>query len=176
MKNAIFLSALVLCLLFGALFFAIQNPMLLSGGSNSLEVHVTPDPVQSWLSLGAFFAFAIAVRFSGWFKGRLGTITAVGLLSFSLAAMILNSHSFTLSGRQHAFIDRWLLVPTNKVSFDPAGDVSEYVVSDIGLLHSSIGFKNKPQPEMVIVTGLFGAGIHEETLIAHLKKFGLTQP
>lgn len=149
--------------------------MMLSGGSTSLDIHVTPEPVQSWISLGFFVAVVVALRFSGWFTGMAGLITGTGLMLVSLAWLALNSHSFTISGRENAFIDRWFMIPTEVVSFDPTGDISRYVVSNASLLHSAISVEDQPETKMVVATGVFGAGIDQADLATRLERFGLSR-
>lgn len=109
----------VLGLLAVLLVSVMQMPILLAGGSDSLERIITVSPLAQWLALVVllFCGFVCFVLPS--LKQKLSLMAKIGGMALAVFVFLLSGHNFRYSGRQHALIDSWFFIPVQRVSIDP---------------------------------------------------------
>ena len=131
MKIKISLTIIV-TLILSFLILTIQDPIFLSSGSDSLDRAIVPEQVTQWIAVALFF---VSVVFSQLFtksnKKYIFVLKSL-VLGFSIIVVIASGHTYTISGKQHAFLDQWFHIPLQKLAFNPDEGVENlsYKVTD----------------------------------------------
>ncbi len=117
MKSAIL--TLLLITLFALLIWAMQDPMILAGGSETGELILAPDKSSQWFSLLFFAVMALfPVRLIP-LEQRIARKMKSALFAISVLLLMVSGHTYRYSDRAHALVDIWYFLPVQSLRIDP---------------------------------------------------------
>ena len=144
---------------------AIHDPFILAGGSDSLDVNVLPSSIAQIIS---FLIFVMVSVFYIKLGRKKRTIILTIFLLLSVFSLLTNGHSFTISGKKHAIVDKWFIVPVQSIPIDPTEEFESVYYKDyqIGVLIE------QEKSSMFVFTGAGIIGIDGNQVIKLLNDFG----
>ena len=102
---------LFITLIFGLLILSINDPVFLAGGSDSLDISIIPNATSQSIAL-IFFFFSIIHGLKVKYKNeKIGRSLKAVSISLALICLLSSGHTFTISGKQHAFVDKLFHIP-----------------------------------------------------------------
>lgn len=118
------------------LMASIHSTFLLAGGSDVLDMNVIPSPVSQVVTLVLFLVFSLILVVSGSKLNRRVLLSSFTLLFVFFLFVLINGHTFTISGKKHAMIDKWYHLTLQKLPFNPNGSFESmhYRDTPLGLL------------------------------------------
>ena len=109
----------VIALVLALLTSAMQLPLLTNKGSGSLEVIVQAPYFTQWLACGLLLLCLLVCFIIPASRNNLPAFVKIGLTLFAVGTFLMAGHSFRYSGKQHALIDSWLLIPVQTTAINP---------------------------------------------------------
>ena len=105
--------------IFGLLILGTQDPFILAGGSELLELTAIPSKNSQWAALLLFFIVSVLSILIPFKKNLLNTCITFGVFTTLIFLLAVSGHSYTYSGRQHALIDRWYFIDLQNLHVNP---------------------------------------------------------
>ncbi|MBU6951276.1 hypothetical protein [Hahella sp. HN01] len=172
MKSKILFSVVIIFVAAIASFFilAIRDPVFLAGGSDALDVVVTPKPITQWISVSLFCMAFFYLVFSKPALSIWGKFVKVGLGATSLMLLVSSGHTYTISGKAHALIDQWYGVSVQSLGFNPTEGVQGIRYENGGLF---VYLLKEGEVKQTILTGPIWWGLNEETVLSALEHSGV---
>lgn len=170
MKNKI--SIAIVVTVFAVLILAIQNPLLLAGGSDTGEVIVAPDKISQWLALLLFVLMALFPISRIPLNKRHAITLKAALLAFSALLLLVSGHTYRYSDRSHALIDTWYFIPLQTLEIDP-NQYLENARYSSGAFFLYVSAEGKTR--QLILSGPRPFGISRHDAINLLQNFGFQQ-
>ncbi len=156
---------IVLVAVFSLLMAAMHDAFLLAGGSDVLEINATPVPKYQILSILVFVVISVVVIFRQ-------TQVAYFLVLLSALIVLLNGHTFTISGKRHSMVDRWFFIPIQTLEFDPSEGLNSGYYRKSGFF---ISVYEEDRLKLCVLTGPYFVGLKASRVESMLKSFGLIE-
>ncbi|WP_444927838.1 hypothetical protein ACJJI4_09225 [Microbulbifer sp. TRSA002] len=168
MKIKIF-SVLCVGLFLSLLMASIHNTFLLAGGSEVLDVNEIPSPATQIITVTLFLAFALVVVVFGAKLSNGQYLSVIFILLICFLLIIVSGHTFTISGKKHAMLDKWYHLTLQELPFDPNGDFGamHYRETSFGVIISN------ENSEIFILTFPRFVGTKKDEVIRVIEDFGV---
>lgn len=155
----------VLVAVFSLLMAAMHDTFLLAGGSDALEINAIPAFEYQILSILALVSVLVVVIFRQ-------TQVAYFFVFLAVLIIVLNGHTFTISGKRHFIVDRWFFIPIQTLQFDPSeGLISAYYRKN----DFFISVYEEDRLKLCVLTGPDFVGLKASKVESMLKSFGLIE-
>jgi len=154
----------------GLLLLSVQDPVFLAGGSDSLDISIVPNPLSQWFALILFIMSIIHIFIVKYGSKPLGIVVKTFILFFATIIFLISGHTYTISGKQHAFIDQWFHIPVQRLEINPTGSIEQFAYKDNSIF---ICIYDKDEIKQRIVLGPLIWGIQFDDIKLKLEKFGV---
>jgi hypothetical protein len=162
--------AIFITVIFGVLILSINDPVFLAGGSDSLDISVLPDPASQSIALMVFFISVVHSLLIKYKNKTVGRWLKVFFIIIALIVLAASGHTYTISGKYHAFVDKWYHMPVQTLEFDPTESIDSFTYKDNGIF---ISIYKDNQLEQEVLTGPLFWGINSDKVIEKLEGFGV---
>ncbi len=160
---------MLITLALGLMVLSVRDPVLLSSGSDALDIATRPEPTSQAIALVLFFfsILHISIKYP---NKHLGNILKLLFFVPAFIIMLASGHTYTISGKQHAVIDQWFHVPLQKIEFDPTKSIERYKYMHSGFF---IAIYDGDVIKQKIFKGPLLWGIKGDEIIKNLESFGI---
>lgn len=161
----LFIAALV------AASFGMQDPIILSSGSDSLDRSFTPTLASQLSALMLCFSVTAILMLSP-LKKRLHISLKALLLLLTTYLVFISGFSFTISGKNHALVVKWYLISIQSTPFDPTSNLENFSYNTNSLM---LNVKNAEGVTQRVLSGPFIWGLNLDAIGNKLDELGITE-
>ncbi len=162
--------AIFVTVIFGVLILSINDPVFLAGGSDSLDISVLPESTSQSIALMIFFISIVHGLMMKYKNKTIGRWLKVFFIIIALIVLAASGHTYTISGKQHVFVDKWYHMPVQTLEFDPTESIDSFTYKDKGIF---IFIYKDNRLEQKVLTGPLFWGISSDKVIEKLERFGV---